>query len=184
MRYNLPKRDFIEAIIEESKEYFAVNNIDVSKVGTAVYNDIFCSMVVNALDFFIEWRFLNEDEISKTLSWIYASKRQRKNEMTFYSYLEAEDHLTLALARLRIIVENKLTISLNEQDREQYLNELMNKYYFYVLDDIDLQLKSFLTNIIGKSTWDVFDVVHYKRNIELVNYGDFRILTWDMNRKK
>lgn len=185
MRYNLPKSDIIEEMVEDTIDFFKGNNIDVTKATGAVYNDLFCSMVINALDFFVEWRFLKEKEINKTLDWIYFNKCQSKDQMAFYRYRDAEDHLNLSMARLRVIVEKKLNYPFqNEEHREHYLNELMNKYYYHVLDAVDIKLKILLTAIIGGSTWDVFDVVQYRRNIELVSYGDFRILTWEMLRSK
>lgn len=181
MRYNLPKNDIIDILKLDTEEFFSSNGIDVKDLSNNIYLDLFCSSVINALDYFLEWRHLPEKEIEKTLKWVSSKKRKEKEQMMFYCYHKSEEQLTLAVARLRVQIENKLTKS-NAVVNETYLDQLMAKYDFYVLDSLDMDLKQRLTPLIGRDTWDVFEVMHYRRGVELINYGDFRILTWEKSR--
>ena len=185
MRYSLPKSEISDSLMLESMEFFRDNNIDISKISIAVYRELFCSLLVNALDFFLEWRFLKEKEINKTLTWVYANKRKSTDQMHFYSYKEAEDLLNISLARFQVQMEKKITISFDsEQHKEYYVKQLMDRYYFHVLDAIEMDMKTMLQSIIGRETWQVFDIVQNRRSTELVSYGDFRILSWEMMRTK
>ena len=178
MRIILPKQDIIENLRDETEEFFSVNGIDIKDISNEIYLAIYCSMVIEALDYFLEWRTLPKKELEKTLWWVAECKRKEKQQSVFYTYQETEVNTTQALARLRVQAENKHSQS------EDYFNRLMKSYEFNVIDTLDITLKKLLENFIEKDTWDVFEVVHHHRSIELINYGDFRILTWEMNRSK
>lgn len=185
MKYILPKADIFEELVLNTELFFRENNICVSNLSMVVYNDIYSSLIIKALDYILVWKDLPEKEIKKTLSWVYANKRKVKRDTAYYEYDSADEHLTLALARLKVKME-KYIPGYNEapESYEKYTEVLMEKYYYFVIDAIDLQIKTLLQCLIGNSVWDVFELASNYRTMELINHGDFRILTWEMNRDK
>lgn len=185
MRYILPKADIFEEMILSTEGFFRENQIDVSNMPMALYNEFYCSLIINALDYILSWQDLPVKEVNKTLNWIYSEKRKYRQGAVYYNYDKAEDHMALAIGRFKVQMEKRITIDLgNQHSLDLYSERLMEKYYYFVLDSVDLQIKNLLQSIIGKDTWNVFELVSTGRTLELVEYGDFRILTWEMNRTK
>lgn len=185
MRYSLPRSEIMDYMIKESEVFFNGNNIDVSKIPSATYAELFAALALDSLEYIIQWNELSINEMETTLIWVYVNKRKPKRFSHYYELLKNDEHMALALSRYRIQLAKYITYAFQTEDqKEEYLDRLMDNYFYHVLDEVQLQIKNMLRFIINGRTWNVFDIVQTKRTLELVDYGDFRVLSWEMLRNK
>jgi hypothetical protein len=186
MKYILPKNEYIETILGNSLNFFQMNGIKITDISRHLCEDLFCSLVINSFDYILNWKEFNEEEINPVLKWTYHNKRKERNNSVDYDHLNDVDKLSMSLARIRVLIENVLEVEITNSyiDKEAYYSEIMDKYYYHVLDDIELHIKRLVLDITDHNEWNIYNIRIYKRNIELISYGDYRICSWEMNRNK
>lgn len=185
MRYIFPKKDFFEDLVLSTEYFFNSNDIDVTSFPTPLYNDILCSLIVNSMYFILEWKNVPDKEIKKTLEWVIKNKRKKKDQSTYYEYNNIDYLMSMSIGRLKVALEKCIDPSIkNKHYKDDYLNKLIDRYYYNVLDDIDISIKRFLENIFTDSCWEILEVVETRRTLEIISYGDFRINAWEMYSSK
>jgi hypothetical protein len=95
----------------------------------------------------------------------------------YYDIFDTANVVEKQLCRYLVQLEN-VYHNHDQTLKEMNLKEIMERWYSFVLDEIALDIKRQLHLIMGDNSWDIYDIVIRNRDVTLINYGDFRLISW------